>query len=69
MSKKILCISLVLQIAVLALLLTGIGLNRNSQNGSTFLYTGFTVQIIVLALVVYLVVQKTPSSKDSVGDE
>jgi len=58
MFNKILYSSLIFQIIVLVLLLTGIDLNRNGQNGIAFLYAALMTQIIVLALVVYLAIKK-----------
>jgi len=58
MSKKILLISIVLQLVVLVLLLTGISLNRSGEQGIIFLYAGLINQFIVLALVIYLRIKK-----------
>ena len=53
-SKKILFISIALQIVALFLALTGISLIRSGQQGTTFLYAGLINQLIAFALVAYL---------------
>ena len=58
MSKKILLISIALQIVTLFLALTGISLIRSGQQGTTFLYAGLINQVIVFALVAYLATKK-----------
>jgi len=61
MAKKILCISLLFQFAVLVFLVLGIELNRNGQRGISLFYAAFTIQIIILLMLIYLVINKHKS--------
>ncbi|MBU1143324.1 MAG: hypothetical protein KKH92_06740 [Firmicutes bacterium] len=63
MVKKIKFIAISLQVSILILVLIGLQLNRNGQNGIIFFYIGFVMQLIVLITIIFAKIKQQQANK------